>query len=75
MGESKELKFVKVTSVNNQGVLSIIKSLLEGAKIPYYITNENFSTLYGVADGLTLMDIMVREDRLTEAADILKEFR
>ncbi len=74
MEENRKLKFIKVISVNNVGTLSFIKSLLEDKDIPYYITNENFSVFYGGADGLTRMDIMVREDKLRETKDILKGF-
>jgi len=68
------VKFIKVISINNIGQLEIVKSLLQSFKIPYYVTNENFASLYGEADGLTQMDIMVREDKIEEAEDILKDF-
>jgi len=68
------MEFVKIGSVNNQGDLAIIKSLLESSNINFYITNENFSALYGAANGLTAMDIFVLEKETEQAKDLLKNF-
>lgn len=67
-------KFVTVHSTNNQADLAVIKSLLNISGISYFIANENFGTLYGAADGLTLMDIKVVSDEAEEAKELLKDF-
>jgi hypothetical protein len=72
--EDSPLEFIKIGVVNNPADLSLVKSLLESEDIVYYISNENFSNLYGAADGLTSMDIMVRQDDSERAKDILKDF-
>jgi hypothetical protein len=69
-----EYKFIKVYTTAKQGEIALIKSILDGNNIPYYIKGENFSTLYGPADGLSLMDIMIRQDHLEDAKELLKEF-
>jgi len=72
--EQSGYKFIKVYSTNNQGELALIKSILDGQKIKYFVKGENFSSIYGAANGLTSMDIMVREDIFTEANELLKGF-
>jgi hypothetical protein len=72
--KDKDIKFIKIVTVTKVAQLAIIKSLLEGAKISYYVTNEYFSTLYGGANGLTKMDILVSEEDLEEVKNILKDF-
>jgi len=72
--EQSKDKFVKVYSTPTQGEIAIIKSILDAHNIPYYIKGENFGTLYGPADGLSSMDIMVREDNFEDAKELLKEF-
>lgn len=67
-------KFFKVHSTPKQSEISLIKSLLDNQGIEYYIKGEHFGTLYGPADGLSSMDIMIREDFLQEAKDLLKDF-
>jgi hypothetical protein len=69
-----EYKFVKVYSSPKQGEIALIKSLLDGNKIPYYIKGENFGTLCGPADGLSTMDIMIKEDYSEDAKKLLKDF-
>ncbi|MFH1888923.1 MAG: DUF2007 domain-containing protein [Candidatus Omnitrophota bacterium] len=66
--------FVKVYSTPNQGEVALIKSLLDAQGISYYIKGENFGSLYGAANGLSSMDIMVNDDRLEESKELLKEF-
>lgn len=66
--------FLRIFTTPNKAEASIIKSILESEKIPYYIKGENFGTVYGSADGLTSVDIMVREDYAEEAKILLKEF-
>ncbi len=69
-----EYKFVRVYSTPKQGEIALIKSILDGQEIPYYIKGENFGTLYGPADGLSLMDIMIREDYSGDVEELLKDF-
>jgi len=68
------LKFIKIFTTPNLGEIAIIKSLLDGEKIPYNIKGENFGTLYGPADGLSSVDVMVREDYAEDAKELLKDF-
>lgn len=69
-----EYKFVKIFSTPKQGEIAIIKSILDAQNLPYYIKGENFGTLYGPADGLSAMDIMVRQDYCQDAKELLSEF-
>jgi hypothetical protein len=70
----QNLKFVLIYSTLKLGEVAIIKSLLNATGIEYFVTNENFSTIYGPADGATMMDIMVVEDKSEEAKELLKDF-
>lgn len=69
-----EYKFVTIHSTPNSGEIAFIKSLLDSQEIPYHIKGENFGTLYGPCDGLSRMDIMVREDYSEKAKELLKDF-
>ena len=69
-----EYKFIKVFSTPKPGEIALIKSILDGQNIPYYIKGENFNALYGAADGLSAMDIMVRQDYSQDAKELLSEF-
>ena len=66
--------FVKIYSTPNQGEIAVIKSILDAQGITYYIKGENFGVLYGAANGLSSMDVMVADDRRDEAKELLKEF-
>jgi hypothetical protein len=70
----KDYKFVKVHSTPKLGEIAIIKSILDAQNLPYHIKGENFATLYGSADGLSSMDIMVREDYAEDTKELLKDF-
>lgn len=70
----KEYKFIKVHSTPKAGEIAVIKSILDAQNIPYQIKGEHFGTLYGAADGLSSMDIMVREDYSEDAKELLKGF-
>ncbi len=70
----KEYKFIKVYSTPKQGEIAIIKSILDSQGISYYIKGENFGILYGAANGLSSMDVMIREDYSEDAKELLKEF-
>lgn len=67
-------KFVKIYSTPKQGEIAIIKSILDSQGISYYIKGENFGTLYGAANGLSSMDVMIRGDYSEDAKELLKEF-
>ena len=67
-------EFIKIFTSPKMGEVAIIKSILDGEKIPYNIKGENFGTLYGPADGLTSVDIMVREDYAEDTKELLKDF-
>ena len=71
--EESKHKFIKVYSTNKQGELALIKSILDDRKIGYFVKGENFNSIYGAADGLTSMDIMVREDYFAETNELLKD--
>jgi len=69
-----EHEFERVYSSPKQGEIGLIKSLLDGENIPYYIKGENFGTLYGPADGLSSMEVMIRKDYLETAKELLQDF-
>ena len=69
-----ENEFVRVYSTPKLGEVALIKSLLDGQNMPYYVKGENFGTFYGPADGLSTMDIMVRKDCAQDAEELLKDF-
>jgi hypothetical protein len=70
----KVYKFIRVHSTPKSGEIAVIKSILDAQNIPYQIKGEHFGTLYGAADGLSSMDIMVREDYSEDTKELLKEF-
>lgn len=72
--DQSEHKFIKVFSTPKPGEIALIKSILEGQKIPYYIKGENFGTIYGAANGLSSMDIMVKEECSQDAKLLLSDF-
>ena len=67
-------KFLKVFTTPRMGEIAIIRSILDSEKIPYYIKGENFAYLYGPADGLSSVDVMVRENYAEDAKELLKDF-
>ena len=66
------MKLVSICVSNKQTELSVIKSVLGSAGIEYFVSNENLNLVYGAADGLTLMDIRVREEDAEYARELLK---
>ena len=76
MGQEKqpEYKFIRVYASPKQGEIGLIKSLLDNEGIPYYIKGENFGTLYGPADGMSSMEVMIREDFSKAAEELLRDF-
>ena len=67
------MKYVRVFSTNKQSQLAFVKSLLIAAGIDYQTTNENLNLVHGMADGYTLMDVLVPKDRADEARELLKD--
>lgn len=67
-------KFVKLIVVWKPGDTAVIKSILDGSEIPYYINNENMSTLGEGIAKLTNMEVMVEESKFNEAKGLLKDF-
>ena len=55
----------------NQGDLGIIKSMLDDGSIDYFVTGENFLSVDPLIQPAR---IMVREDQLDEANEIIKNF-
>jgi hypothetical protein len=66
--------FIRVFSTPQPGEIALIKSLLEAEGIPYFVKGEHFGTLYGPADGMSSIDVMVHRDYVQEAAVLLKDF-
>ncbi|MER3423172.1 MAG: hypothetical protein C4293_08030 [Nitrospiraceae bacterium] len=60
------MEMVKLIEPKDLGELAVMKSLLEGSGIPYFVQNEHFGSLYG---GATCV-VMVPESDL-ERAEIL----
>ena len=64
------MDFVRIYSTSKSDQVALIKSLLDGNGIEYYITNENTRALYGPFD---LMDVMVKKDQTQETEELLKD--
>jgi hypothetical protein len=66
---------IPLYSPKNDLELLLMKSLLQNARIYYFVQNENFSTQYiGVkVDGYNKATIFVEEDRYEEAKKIIEE--
>ena len=67
----KDDKFVRLISSMNQGDLGIIKSMLDDGGIDYFVNGENF---LAVDPLIQPAKIMVREDQLDDANEIIKNF-
>jgi hypothetical protein len=61
--------FVPFFSTNNQGNIAVLKSILDNAKIEYYVFDENFLSSNLIAPAR----FFVRTDQLKEAKEILNE--
>ena len=66
--------WVKVHATPRQDEIAFIKSLLDAEGIPYFIKGEHFGTLYGPVHFLSSMEVMVTQDRLEDARELLKDF-
>jgi predicted Zn finger-like uncharacterized protein len=67
----KDDKYVQILSSMNQGDLSIIKSMLDDGNIDYFVNGENFLCVDPLIQPAR---IVVREDQLEEANEIIKNF-
>jgi predicted Zn finger-like uncharacterized protein len=67
----KDDKYVQILSSMNQGDLGIIKSMLDDGSIDYFVNGENFLSVDPLIQPAR---ILVREDQLDEANEIIKNF-
>jgi predicted Zn finger-like uncharacterized protein len=67
----KDKKYVQILSSMNQGDLGIIKSMLDDGEIDYFVNGENFLSVDPLIQPAR---IMVREDQIDEAKEIIKDF-
>ena len=65
---------VKLIEPYDEGELALIKSLLEGNDIPYFVQNEHFGSLYpGLALPFNARVVMVDESDMGRAGTLLGE--
>jgi hypothetical protein len=65
---------VKLREFHDEGELAVIKSLLEGNDIRYFIQNEHFGSLYpGTAFSFNARVLMVEESDVARAQTLLSE--
>lgn len=63
---------VKLIEPNDEGELALIKSLLDGNGIRYFVQNEHFGSLYpGVALPFNTRVVMIHESDLGRAATLM----
>jgi DNA-directed RNA polymerase subunit RPC12/RpoP len=67
----KDDKYVQILASMNQGDLGIIKSMLDDGGIDYFVNGENF---LAVDPLIQPAKIMVREDQVDDANEIIKNF-
>jgi hypothetical protein len=68
------MAMVKLIEPYDEGELALIKSLLEGSDIPYFVQNEHFGSLYpGLALPFNARVVMVDESDLGRAETLLEE--
>jgi predicted Zn finger-like uncharacterized protein len=67
----KDKKYIQILSSMNQGDLGIIKSMLDDGGIDYFVNGENFLSVDPLIQPAR---IMVSEDQLDEAKEIIKDF-
>ena len=63
------MAMIKLIEPKDIGELALIRSLLDGNNIPYFIRNEHFGSLYG---GATCA-VMVKESDLERAGTLVGE--
>lgn len=62
-------KLVSITMVNNPALLTIAKSILEDADIPYITRGEGFQTIYATGP----VTLMVAEQDAEQARELLAD--
>ena len=62
----------ELVRTNNPGVISAIEGLLDGAGIPYQVTDRNMAVLEG-SIGAIQVRILVADDREDEARELLDD--
>jgi predicted Zn finger-like uncharacterized protein len=67
----KDKKYIQILSSMNQGDLGIIKSMLDDGSIDYFVNGENFLSVDPLIQPAR---ILVREDQLDEAKELIKDF-
>jgi hypothetical protein len=68
------MAMVKLIEPYDEGELALIKSLLEGNDIPYFVQNEHFGSLYpGLALPFNARVVMVEESDMARAGTLLGE--
>jgi hypothetical protein len=60
----------ELVRTNDPGVISAIEGLLDGADIPYQVTDRNMSILEGSTDAIQ-MRILVPDEHEAEARELL----
>jgi hypothetical protein len=60
----------ELVRTNNPGVISAIEGLLDGAGIPYQVTDRNMSVLEGSITAIQIR-ILVPDEQESEARDLL----
>lgn len=72
--EKAKKKFICIYRTPEQGEMVVIKSLLDVSEIPYFIENESFAVSFGPIDGAVNFGIMVAEECVEEARELLRDF-
>lgn len=67
------MEFVTLIETQNPGELALIKSLLDGNRIDYYVQNEHFGGLYSLP--VLPCVVMVRKVSVTRARTLLSLLR
>ena len=70
--EQQDIEFEEILATYNPGDIAIIKSILDGAGIPYYFQNENFVHLYPLVEPARLI---VPRSQVAEAQSLLKDLK
>jgi len=73
MNNKSQGKFVCIYRTSYYAQIMIIKSLLNTNEIPYFIENENFASL-GFSGGAISFGVMVQEEYLKDAEELLRDF-
>ncbi len=69
-GDVEYIQYTALLSTFNLGDIAVIKSILDGEKITYYVKGENF---HMSRPGIQPAIVMVKSDQIEKAADVLKD--